>query len=130
MTFHSLPINTTIPIDWTMDATHNPMLLEDPVLAEIVQRLVKAYEPERVYLFGSKARREDGPESDYDLMVVVPNEASAERRRSRLAYQVLRGTGTAADVLVWTRQAFDERLHLKVSLPSTIVSEGKLLYGA
>jgi len=63
-------------------------------------------------------------------MVVVPNEAPAERRRSRLAYQVLRGTGAAADVLVWTRQAFDERLHLRVSLPSTIVSEGKLLYGA
>jgi predicted nucleotidyltransferase len=113
-----------------MDATRNAILIEDPILAKIVRRLVKAYEPERVYLFGSKGRREDGADSDYDLMVVVPPEASAERRRSRLAYQILRGTGAAADVLVWTRQAFDERSHLKVSLPSTIISEGKLLYAA
>ncbi|HBY97228.1 MAG TPA: DNA polymerase III subunit beta, partial [Chloroflexi bacterium] len=42
----------------------------------------------------------------------------------------LRGTGTAADVLVWPRQTFDERLHLRASLPATIVREGKLLYAA
>lgn len=102
----------------------------DPKLQEIVRRLVEAYEPDRVYLFGSKARGEEGPDSDYDLMVVVPDEAPPERQRSRLAYQVLRGTGIAADVLVWRRQAFDERLHLKASLPYTIVQEGRLLYGA
>jgi predicted nucleotidyltransferase len=113
-----------------MSATPRGELDTDKVLREILRRLVEAYKPERVYLFGSKARGVGGPDSDYDLMVVVPDEAPPEQRRSRLAYQVLRGTGTAADVLVWTRQAFEERLHLKVSLPSTIVSEGKLLYGA
>jgi len=113
-----------------MDATAAGESDRDNVLDEIVQRLVKAYEPERVYLFGSKARGEEGPDSDYDLMVVVPDHAPPERQRSRLAYQVLRGTGIAADVLVWTRQAFDERLHLKASLPYAIVSEGRLLYGA
>ncbi len=102
----------------------------NPTLVEIVNRLVEAYKPERIYLFGSKARNEQGPDSDYDLMVVVPDQAPPERRRSRLAYQVLRGTGAAADVLVWTRQAFDERLHLRASLPYTIVNEGKLLYAA
>ncbi len=100
----------------------------NPALREIVRRLVEAYQPERVYLFGSKARGEEGPDSDYDLMVVVPDQAPLERRRSRLAYQALRGTGVAADVLVWTRRAFNERLHLKASLPYTIFTEGKLLY--
>lgn len=113
-----------------MKGINQAALEENPVLWEIVRRLVEAYQPERVYLFGSKARGEEGPDSDYDLMVVVPDGAAPERRRSRLAYQVLRGTGTAADVLVWTRQAFDARLHLKASLPYTIVSEGKLLYAA
>jgi hypothetical protein len=32
------------------------VLRRDPVLAEVVRRLVEAYAPERVYLFGSKAR--------------------------------------------------------------------------
>ena len=59
------------------------ILKNDPVLAEIVRRLLKAYEPQRIYLFGSKARGDAGPDSDYDLMVVVPDDAPPERRRSR-----------------------------------------------
>ncbi len=106
------------------------ILAEDQKLAEVVRRLVEAYQPERIYLFGSKARKEAGPESDYDLLLLVPDNAPAERRRSRLAYEVLRGTGTAADVLVCTKSWFSARLHLKASLPSTIVREGKLIHAA
>ena len=106
------------------------MLLQDAALAEIVRRLVEAYQPERVYLFGSKARGDAGVDSDYDLMVVVPEDAPAERRRSRLAYEVLWGTGTAADVLVWTRQRFEDRLHVRASLPATVMREGRLLHAA
>ena len=72
---------------------------QDPVLAEIVRRLIEAYQPERIYLFGSLARGEGGPDSDYDLMVVVPDDAPAQRHRSRLAYQVLRGTGRRPGML-------------------------------
>src|SRR3990170_5397726 len=80
---------------------------EVDALAGIVERLVEAYEPQRIYLFGSKARGDARPDSDFDLMVVVPDTASGDRKGSRLAYQVLRGTGTAADVLVWTRTVFE-----------------------
>ncbi len=106
------------------------ILAEDQKLAEVVRRLVEAYRPERIYLFGSKAREESGPDSDYDLLLLVPDDAPAKRRQSRLAYEVLRGTGTAADVLVCTKGWFSARLHLKASLPSTIVREGKLIHAA
>jgi predicted nucleotidyltransferase len=102
----------------------------DPALAEIVRRLVEAYAPELVYLFGSKARGDQGPDSDYDLLLVVPDDAPPERTRSRLAYQTLRGTGTAADVLVCTRTYFDSRRHLEASLPATVIREGTLLHAA
>jgi predicted nucleotidyltransferase len=102
----------------------------DAVLAEVVRRLVGAYRPERVYLFGSVARGDAGPDSDYDLLVVVPDDAPLERRRSRLAYEVLRGTGTAADVLVCTRSYFEQRRLLKASLPGTVLREGVTLHGA
>jgi predicted nucleotidyltransferase len=113
-----------------MDGTEAKNLIEDKSLAEIVQRLVKAYCPERIYLFGSRSRSDSGVHSDYDLIVVVPDSVPPERKRSRLAYEVLRGTGIAADVLVWTNKAFNCRLHLRASLPYTIISEGKLLYAA
>ncbi len=110
--------------------SHVGTLPRDAVLAEIVRRLVDAYEPERVYLFGSQARGDVHDDSDYDLLVIVPDSAPPKRRRSRLAYEVLWGVGAAADVLVWTHSSFESRLHLKASLPSTVVSEGRLLYAA
>ena len=99
-------------------------------LARIIERLIEAYEPERIYLFGSKARGDYGPDSDFDLLVIVTDRAPPDRRRSRLAYEVLRGTGTAADVLVWSHSAFESRLHLAASLPAAVMREGKLLYAA
>ena len=113
----------------SVDAPHTLIRTGDPRLAEIVRRLVDAYQPERIYLFGSHARGEAGPDSDYDLMVIVADDAAEARRQSRLAYEVLWGTGAAADVLVWTREAFEQRLHLRASLPSAVLSEGRLLYG-
>jgi predicted nucleotidyltransferase len=106
------------------------LLHEDAVLAEIVRRLAAAYQPERIYLFGSKARGDAGPDSDYDLLIVLPDDAPPERKRSKLAYQVLRGTGAAADVLVCTRSYFEARRHLRASLPGTILREGRLLHAA
>ncbi len=100
------------------------------VLAEIVARLVDAYEPLSIYLFGSKARGDFGPDSDFDLMVVVPDDAEGERRDSKLAYRALWGTGTAKDVLVQPRCYFESRLHLVASLPATVMREGRLLYAA
>ena len=102
----------------------------DPRLQEVLQRLVEAYRPERIYLFGSHARGDAGPHSDLDLLVVVPDDAPPEHRRSRLAYEALGGTGTAADVLVCTRSYFDARRHLKASLPGTVLREGRLLHHA
>ena len=110
--------------------THKAPAASDPALAEVVRRLVKAYGPERVYLFGSVARGDAGPDSDYDVLVIVPDNAPVERRRSRLAYEVLWGTGVAADVLVWTTSQFESRVHLAASLPATVIREGKLLHAA
>jgi uncharacterized protein len=107
-----------------------PYRVSDPTLAELLRRLVPAYQPERVYLFGSRARGDAGPDSDYDLLLVVADDAPPERRRSRLAYEVLRGTGVAADVLVWTKQAFESRLGVVTSLPATVMREGQVLLGA
>lgn len=104
--------------------------IADPRLAEVVTRLVEAYHPDRIYLFGSRARGDAGHDSDYDLLLVVPDDAASDRSRSRLAYEDLWDTGTAADVLVVKRGLFESRLHLPASLPATVIREGKLLHAA
>ena len=103
---------------------------DDPALADIVRRLVDAYRPERIYLFGSVARGDATGDSDYDLLVVVADDTEPARRRSRLAYEALRGTGVAADVLVCTHSYFEDRRELKASLPGAVVREGRLMHAA
>ena len=103
---------------------------EDPLLARIVERLVDSYHPEQIYLFGSVARGDATPDSDYDLMIVVPNHASPDQCRPDLAYRAVRGLERSGDFLVWTRAAFQKRLHIKSSLPATVLREGKLLYAS
>ena len=79
---------------------------------------------------GPLPRGDAGPDSDYDIMVVVPNDAPPELRRSRVAYTALWGTGVASDVLVWTASQFDSRTHLAATLPATVLREVKLLHAA
>ncbi len=111
-------------------AIFDPPTADSPALSEILRRLVAAYQPEKIYLFGSVARGEAGADSDYDLLVIVPDDAPPSRRRSRLAYEVLWGTGVAADVLVWTTSQFESRRHVCASLPATVLREGRLLHAA
>ena len=41
------------------------------LMDEIVRRIVEEIHPEKVILFGSRARREARPESDVDLLVIA-----------------------------------------------------------
>jgi hypothetical protein len=107
-----------------------PPSADDPILAEVVRRLQQLYQPEKIYLFGSTARGESGPDSDYDLMVVVSDSTPVSLRDSGRAYKAIWRLGVATDGLVWTHSDFEDRLQLKASLPSTIGREGKLLYAA
>ena len=100
---------------------------ESPV-AEIVDRLVEALHPERVYLFGSRAREEAREASDIDILVVIPHSDLPGFERDRQALRALRGIGVSVDVIVLTTAEFEHKLDVTCSLPATVVREGKLLY--
>jgi len=103
------------------------MMLEDPRLREAVRRLTRVFEVDRIYLFGSRARGDSGPDSDYDLMVVVRASAVPAIMRAQEAYRALRGLGMTKDIVVWTKEEFDRRKHLPASFAATIIREGRLL---
>jgi predicted nucleotidyltransferase len=106
------------------------LLEHDPVLRAIVARLVAALRPERIYLFGSRARGDATADSDYDLLVVVPASDLPPHRRDLLAFRALYGVGAPKDVVVYTREEFEARSRAPTSLPATVLREGRLLYAA
>lgn len=102
----------------------------DPILDAMVQRLVGALAPARIYLFGSRARGEARPDSDYDLLVVLSDSGLPRYRREQAAFRALCGVGAPKDVLVFTHREFERARAVASSLPSTVLREGKLVYVA
>ena len=109
---------------------HDPyMMTRDEAIASITGRLVEYYHPERIYLFGSEARGEAGPDSDLNFCVVVPDDAPAGLFRDGGIHSFLRAMGYPKDIVPWRRGDFGARAaHVRASLPATVVREGKLLY--
>ena len=99
-------------------------------LDEIVRRLVDALQPERIYLFGSRARGDAVSQSDYDVLIVVDQAAEQPYALERRAYRALVGLLTPVDVMVISRERFEQRRHIEASLAATVEREGRLLYAA
>ena len=68
-------------------------------IQEAVRRIVDETRPLRVVLFGSAARGTAGPESDLDLLVVMPDGMDRLETAYR-AHRCLRGLECAADIVV------------------------------
>ena len=106
-------------------------LTKQQAIEEMTRRLVEFYSPVRIYLFGSEARGEAGPDSDLDFLVVVSDDVPEEKLRPGAGRRAVRGTGFAKDIVPWRKTDFEERAAWVVaSLPATVVREGRLLYEA
>jgi predicted nucleotidyltransferase len=99
-------------------------------LAQIVERLVAAFHPDRIYAFGSQVRGEAAPESDLDLLIVVPSAREPAHRLAQAAYRTLPVHALAIDILVMARDEFERRSRTASSLPATVLREGRTLYAA
>ena len=100
------------------------------VLPELVQRIRNAVpETVRIVLFGSAARGELTPDSDVDVLVVIPSHLS-EKHATVNIYRHLRGFPYPVDVIVVTTTNL-QRYALR---PGTIVHpalrEGREIYGS
>ena len=75
--------------------------MRDAKLDEIVRRIVAVAHPQRILLFGSAARGEASPHSDFDLLVIKAGPVHRGHLEEEI-YRHLAGVGHAADVIVAT----------------------------
>jgi uncharacterized protein len=104
-------------------------MTREEAIREVVRRIVEYCHPERIYLFGSAARGDEGPDSDLDFCVVLPDDAPEELLRSNKIFASIGSVGYSKDIIPWRSGDFDARAeHVVASLPATIKREGRLLY--
>jgi len=93
----------------------------------MVKRIVRQFDPEKIILFGSCARREAGPDSDVDLLIVMPVEGSKRTVQLDIR-QALHGLHVPKDVIVCTPEEFEWRREVVGTIERPAAREGKVLY--
>jgi predicted nucleotidyltransferase len=87
--------------------------ITDEKLQEIVRRIVEAIHPDRIIMFGSRARGDARPDSDLDLLI-IKDSMEPRHRRAIPAYYALKGLGVPTDIL-WRTAA-----EIAESIPMTL----------
>lgn len=105
-------------------------LLKDERLARLLQDVVRTHQPLAVYLFGSRAEGRASPSSDYDLMVILPDDATDDALDVGKACAASRRTGVPADVIPTTRDLFIACLGEPSTIEGRVHERGVLLYGS
>ena len=96
-------------------------------LQEVVERIIGAFDPQRIILFGSRASGETGPASDVDLLVVMENGEGPMQRSAQVA-RVLLDIPFPIDILVRTPEELEHRLDIGDYFIREIVEGGRVLY--
>lgn len=90
----------------------------------VSQKLRDAMQAEQVWLFGSHARGDAGPDSDIDFLAIVRSSNLSRYRRAVHARRLLRDIRCPKDIVVLTKQEWDRELGVPSSLSSTVKREG------
>ena len=95
---------------------------------EISKRIVENFKPEKVILFGSYAHGNPTEDSDLDLLIVKDSNLP-RYKRGREVRRYLRGLKIAIDLVVYTKDEIQKWSNVKTSFITTVMEEGKVLYG-
>jgi predicted nucleotidyltransferase len=105
------------------------MLSRKESLHSIVKKIVGAVNPIKIILFGSKSRGNENQESDYDILVIMP-EGTHRRNTSKLFYKKIADTGLPVDIIVATPNDIVKHKNNIGLIYRSILVEGKELYAA
>jgi predicted nucleotidyltransferase len=107
----------------------NNMQSDPEVIEQLVRRIIEIAQPLRIILFGSAARGEMGPDSDIDVLVVMP-EGVHRRRTAQLLYRQIRGLGVPFDIVVATPDDLERHKDNIGLVYQSILQEGREVYAA
>jgi predicted nucleotidyltransferase len=102
-------------------------MVSDEIIDVIRKRLVEAFAPERIILFGSQARGMADERSDVDILVICS--FAGKRRHLMLEMdRALDDLDYAFDILILTPEEFQRDCHIPGTIGRYAQQEGRILY--
>lgn len=98
-----------------------------PILKEMVRKIVQVADPEKIILFGSHATGHAGPGSDVDLLVVTRH-GESRRQVAVSLYETLGGMGVPKDIVVVRPETFERYRDIPGSILYPAAREGRVIY--
>ena len=93
----------------------------------MVERIVRQFEPDKIILFGSHARGDAGPDSDIDLLIVMPVTGSIREKAVEIGV-ALHDIAVPKDLIVITPDEFEWRKDTIGTIEWPASREGEVLY--
>jgi len=96
-------------------------------IQKMVELIVERFHPEKIILFGSHARGEAGPDSDVDLLIVMPVKGSRREKAVQIGV-ALQDIRVPKDIIVTTPENFEWRKEISGTVERPADREGMVLY--
>ena len=103
-------------------------MLDQEILDDIIRRVVRVAQPEKIILFGSAARGDMGPHSDVDLLIVKEGADALDLMGD--IYMNLHGVGAAVDAVVVTPADVERYKDSHALVIKPALREGRVVYEA
>ena len=100
----------------------------DPVVERVVKIIAEAIHPQKIILFGSRAKGTARPDSDLDLVVIYTGEKS--KRQVKLdIHRLLEPASVPMDLFVLSPEEMQRQRHVANTLAREVAERGVTVYG-
>jgi uncharacterized protein len=99
----------------------------ESAIQQAVDRIAARFHPDKIILFGSRARGQGGPNSDADLLIVMAVNGSKRQQAVRIDL-ALEGIPIPIDLIVVTPDEVEKYRDVTGTIIREAVREGKVLY--
>jgi predicted nucleotidyltransferase len=107
------------------------LTIDEQVWLDAYRRVLEEQHPgvvARMVIYGSKARRDDHPDSDLDVLLIVKNGAAhLKRPLRRLGYELAAISDAVPSILAYTQDGWESRKASRVSFQQAVERDAVLV---
>ena len=104
------------------------IMLQQNQIEHLIKEIASAYQPEKIYLYGSYAKRTATNDSDIDLFIVKKTDKNKIERSREVRRCIKNYPATGIDIVVFTPEEFNNGVNQTINLGKEAITTGILMY--